>query len=295
MTIPEQAVAEADLTLGETSSHSAAWHSALAAALPLVGVNTTEPEVCERNDEMRRVALDTAERIIQLVRSGETDDDCLSEGADEIVDAMRLALPAQSGSGVMRQEDVERIERELIKPLRMEAELIEGVHPDGTARSRLMRRAADALALPHTGQPQEGNERLRIYEMRVTVSSIFQLARDAAPNAKTLKAIREAAERALTRDTSKAAAPASPRTEGEWQPIETWSLKEHGHHVIGWHPGGFGVAEYRFYEEGGWQVAAFNGQRIKRKPQKWQPMPRSPIFDRDDDAVVADHRQPETK
>lgn len=74
---------------------------------------------------------------------------------------------------------------------------------------------------------------------------------------------------------------------GGWQPIEAWDLKKHGHHVIGWHPGGYGVAEYRFYEDGGWHVAAFNGMRIKRQPQKWQPLPRSPVFDSDDAAETS--------
>lgn len=61
-----------------------------------------------------------------------------------------------------------------------------------------------------------------------------------------------------------------------WRLIERWDRDKHGPHVLGFHAGRYGVAEYRYFHEGGWQVASFNGQVIKQIPEMWRPLPTPP-------------------
>lgn len=120
---------------------------ATVAALPLMGVQQTIDAL--------QLAKDIHRHWYQNHNMPCLSNDACVE-ASQIIEA---ALPAQSGSGVMRREDMAR---DIAARLRMWAEVGNwpAEHNNKTDAVRFaMREAADALsALPHTGQPQEGSE-----------------------------------------------------------------------------------------------------------------------------------------
>jgi hypothetical protein len=56
--------------------------------------------------ERRQHALDAAEHIIKMLRSGEDDDNCLSEGADVILEAFdAMSAHGETGDHVEQKGD----------------------------------------------------------------------------------------------------------------------------------------------------------------------------------------------
>lgn len=137
-------------------------------------------------------------------------------------------------------------------------------------------------ALRASAAPEEGG-REALKELASDIKNLeLDLARGCEKGfvLERLNAAANKIRRALSPDSRKA-------EPGAWHSIENWRLDRDGPHVLGYRDGEFGVAEYRFFQEGGWSVAAFNGQIIRRAPEVWRPMPKQPKYPTDEVAALA--------